>query len=72
MSKNVVLCCDGTANQHFDFATRSERRRMNLGRRRTIPGKSLVHASAFERGDEYRKRLPVDAIRVDRRPPPTV
>ena len=58
--------------KHFDFATRSERRRMNLGRRRTIPGKSLVHASAFERGDEYRKRLPVDAIRVDRRPPPTV
>ena len=46
--------------------------RMNLGRRRTIPGKSLVHASAFERGDEYRKRLPADAIRVDRRPPPTV
>jgi uncharacterized protein (DUF2235 family) len=58
--------------KHFDFATRTERRRMNNFRRRTIPPKSLVHASAFERGDEYRKRLPADAIRVDRRPTPTV
>ena len=58
--------------KHYDFATRTERRRMNLGRRRTIPPNSLVHASAFERGDEYTKRLPSDAIRVDRRPPPTV
>jgi len=58
--------------KHFDFATGTPGRRMNLGRRRTIPPKSLVHASAFERGDEYRPRLPADAIRVDRQEPPLV
>jgi uncharacterized protein (DUF2235 family) len=58
--------------KHFDVVTGTQGRRMNLGRRRAIPPKSLVHASAFERGDEYRQRLPADAIRVDRRPPPTV
>jgi uncharacterized protein (DUF2235 family) len=58
--------------RHFDFATRKEGRRMNLGRRRTIPPKSLVHAAAFERGDQYKQRLPADAIRVDRQPPPLV
>jgi uncharacterized protein (DUF2235 family) len=55
--------------KHFDFKTGKEGRRMNLGRRRTIPPGSLVHAAAFERGDEYRKRLPADAVRVERRPP---
>jgi hypothetical protein len=56
--------------KHYDFATRTHGRRMNRGRRRTIPPRSLVHASAFERGDEYAKRLPPDAIRVERRAAP--
>ena len=54
--------------RHFDFRTRTERRRMNRHRRRTIPAGSLVHASAFERGPEYAKRLPADAVRVERQP----
>ena len=51
--------------KHFDWRTRTVRRRMNRHRRRTVPPGSLVHASAFERGAEYVKRLPTDAIRVD-------
>jgi uncharacterized protein (DUF2235 family) len=58
--------------RHFDFVTRKEGRRMNLGRRRTIPPKSLVHASAFERGEGYRQCLPADAIRVASQEPPLV
>ena len=48
---------------------RKTARRMNRHRRRTIPAKSLVHFSAFERGAEYQKRLPPDAVRVDRKSP---
>jgi uncharacterized protein (DUF2235 family) len=55
--------------KHFDWATRTVGRRMNRGRRRTIPPKSLVHAAAFERGDDYQQRLPADAVRVERKPP---
>jgi hypothetical protein len=40
---------------------------MNRHRRRTIPPGSHVHASAFERGEEYCKRLPPDAVRLDRK-----
>jgi uncharacterized protein (DUF2235 family) len=50
--------------RHFDWNRKEERRRMNLGRRRTIPPGSLIHPAAYERGPEYRKRLPPDAIRV--------
>jgi uncharacterized protein (DUF2235 family) len=50
--------------KHFDWQTRKEGRRMNRHRRRTIPPQSLVHYSAFERGAEYRTRLPTDAVRV--------
>jgi len=39
---------------------------MNLYRRRTIPPGALVHASAWERGDAYRRRIPGDATRVGR------
>jgi uncharacterized protein (DUF2235 family) len=52
--------------KHFDRASGRERRRMNLYRRRTIEPGSLVHASAFERGDEYRKHIPEDAVKVGR------
>jgi hypothetical protein len=50
--------------RHFDWQTGQAHRRMSLYRRRTIPPKSLVHFSAFERGDDYRKRLPPDVIWV--------
>ncbi len=53
--------------KHFDYATGEERRRPNLYRRRTIPPPWLVHESAFERGDEYVKRLPPQAVRIGRR-----
>jgi hypothetical protein len=45
---------------------------MNRHRRRTIPPGSLVHAAAFERGEEYARRLPPDAVRVDRKTPAAV
>jgi uncharacterized protein (DUF2235 family) len=51
--------------KHFDWKTQQEGRRMNLHRRRTIPARSLVHKSAYERGEDYAKRLPVDAVSVD-------
>jgi len=49
--------------RHWDWAKRRWGRRMNLGRRRTIPAQSLIHRSAWERGDEYRARagIPADA-----------
>jgi uncharacterized protein (DUF2235 family) len=50
--------------RHYDFSTKQENRRMNLFRRRTIPAGSLVHHSAFERGPEYIKLLPPDAVIV--------
>jgi uncharacterized protein (DUF2235 family) len=58
--------------KHFDWQTRTESRRMNRHRRRTIPPGSLVHAAAFERGEEYARRLPPDAVRVDRKTPAAV
>jgi uncharacterized protein (DUF2235 family) len=53
--------------RHFDWQTKKVSRRMNRYRRRTIPPKSLVYATAFERGEEYCERLPPDAVRVDRK-----
>jgi uncharacterized protein (DUF2235 family) len=50
--------------QHYDWDKREEARRMNLFRRRTIPPKSLIHQSAYERDDEYKGRLPADGIPV--------
>jgi uncharacterized protein (DUF2235 family) len=55
--------------KHFDWQTKTEKRRMNRYRRRTIPAESLVHVSAFERGADYCKRLPGDAVHVDRKKP---
>jgi hypothetical protein len=48
--------------RHFNWDTRQWERRPNLGRRRTFPPKSLIHESAYQRGDEYAKRLPPDGI----------
>jgi uncharacterized protein (DUF2235 family) len=52
--------------KHYDRKSGRERRRMNFYRRRTIPRSALVHTSAYERGDVYRRRIPADAVRVGR------
>jgi uncharacterized protein (DUF2235 family) len=70
--KGLWKLAEYVPKKHFDFATGREGRRMNCGRRRTIPPQSLVHASAFERGEEYTRLLPADAIRVDRQAAGTV
>jgi uncharacterized protein (DUF2235 family) len=48
--------------RHYDWDKKKEGRRMNLFRRRSIPPGSLIHRSAYERGDDYAKRLPPDGI----------
>jgi uncharacterized protein (DUF2235 family) len=50
--------------RHYDWATSQWERRMNLGRRRTVPAKSLVHDAAYLRGAEYLKNFPADCVRV--------
>lgn len=50
---------------HFDWATRTEGRRMNLFRCRTVPPGSLVHASAFARQGRCTKHLPPDVVKVE-------
>jgi uncharacterized protein (DUF2235 family) len=49
--------------RHYDWKTGETHRRMNWWSRRTIPPKSFVHESAFER-DGYRTKLPKDAIKI--------
>jgi hypothetical protein len=48
--------------RHWNWQEHEWEHRANLGRRRTIPPRSLVHKTAFERGEYYAKRLPPDAI----------
>ena len=48
--------------RHYNWVKQKWERRPNLGRRRTIPPNSLIHESAYQRGDDYAKRLPPDAI----------
>jgi uncharacterized protein (DUF2235 family) len=50
--------------RHFDSATSTWERRMNRGRRRTMPPNSLVHKSVFQRGGNYASRLPPDVEQV--------
>ena len=69
--KGVWHLAEYVPKKHFDWRTQKEVRRMNRCRRRTIPPKSLVHVSAYERGGDYQKRLPPDAVRVNRKPPKT-
>ncbi len=49
---------------HYNAKTKTEGRKMNLFRRRTIPPNSMVHESAFLRNGDYKKVLPSDAILV--------
>jgi uncharacterized protein (DUF2235 family) len=51
--------------RHWDWKRRKERRRMNLGRRRTIPEGADVHRSVQQRGEEYCRRLPAKVNFVD-------
>ncbi len=51
--------------RHYDWSNERTSWRMNLFRRRTIPKGSLIHRSTFERGPQYRKRLPDSVIAVD-------
>jgi uncharacterized protein (DUF2235 family) len=48
--------------KHYDRISGTSSRRMNLGRPRTFPPAPLIHPSVYERGDEYVKRLPPDAV----------
>lgn len=50
--------------RHYNWIRQKWERRPNLGRRRTIPPMSVIHESAFQRGDSYARRLPSDAIRT--------
>ena len=50
--------------RHYDMATGTWGRQMNLGRRRTMPPKPLVHDSVYQRGGDYASRLPADAVRT--------
>lgn len=50
--------------KHYDWKTGKSGRRMNLFRRRTIPPGSCIHESAFQRGADYERQFPADAVRV--------
>jgi hypothetical protein len=48
--------------RHYNWARQKWERRPNLGRRRTIPPNWLIHESAYQRGGDYARHLPPDAI----------
>jgi uncharacterized protein (DUF2235 family) len=50
--------------RHWNWKKGKSEHRMNLYRRRSIPPGSLVHESAYLRGDDYRKLIPDSAVRV--------
>jgi uncharacterized protein (DUF2235 family) len=50
--------------RHWNWDKGQEKRRMNLGRRRTIPAGALIHRSVTQRTD-YKPQLPPDAVIVD-------
>ena len=58
--------------KHYNWKTHREERRMNLFRRRTIPPGALIHDAAFQRGEDYIRKLPAEHTRVttvaDQRP----
>jgi uncharacterized protein (DUF2235 family) len=57
--------------RHWNWKAGRWEHRMNLYRRRTIPSGSLVHECVFLQGQEYRKRIPADAVHISTRRPPT-
>jgi uncharacterized protein (DUF2235 family) len=50
--------------RYWDSRSQGWTHGLNLYRRRTIPPGSLVHDSAFLRGEEYAARIPPTAVRV--------
>jgi uncharacterized protein (DUF2235 family) len=56
--------------KHYDWKTGKSGHRMNLFRRRTIPPGSCIHESAFQRGADYERQLPANAVRVTSLPLP--
>jgi hypothetical protein len=63
--KGWWLPAEAVWKKHYDRQTKVTSRRINLGRRRTWPSKPSVHRSACDRGEEYAKCLPQDAIICD-------
>jgi uncharacterized protein (DUF2235 family) len=51
--------------KHYDGTTEETERRPNLFRPRIIPEGSLIHSSAYERGEEYQRGLPASAIIIE-------
>jgi uncharacterized protein (DUF2235 family) len=50
--------------RHWDSKRQKWGHRMNLYRRRSIPGQSLIHDAAYLQAGAYQKRIPSDAVRV--------
>lgn len=62
--KESWMLAEFILKKHWDYQKKKETRRMNLFRRRTIPPASLVHTAAFLRKDNYKQRLPDDAVQT--------
>lgn len=58
------LLAEYIPKRHYSWTLGKEERRANRSSRRTIPPGSLVHQSAYDRGPEYQKLLPADAVPV--------
>jgi uncharacterized protein (DUF2235 family) len=50
--------------RYYNWDRHREERGMNLFRRRTIPDGSMIHEAAYQRGADYQKLLPANAVRV--------
>ena len=50
--------------KHYDSKTDKTGYRMNIFRRRSIPGGSWIYDSVYLRGPDYKPQLPLDAVRV--------
>jgi len=60
LTHREVRAAEFIPKRHYNWAQSVGKRRMNLGRRRSIPDGAHIHESAFQRGDEYSKRLPTN------------
>jgi uncharacterized protein (DUF2235 family) len=56
--------CEFIPKKYYDLKKGTTRRRMNLFRPRVLPPNSMIHESAFQRSEEYQKKLPKDAIKI--------
>jgi uncharacterized protein (DUF2235 family) len=50
--------------RHYNWEREKDERRANMFRHRTIPDRSHVHQSAYDRGPDYTKRIPATCIPV--------